>query len=189
MGDNCAQVRRWIASLAVCAALAAASTMDQCACDPARAETMEAHRCGLCREAERRPAGEPFVFLRDASPLKPNRWLILPRSHTTDGPRPLSRMTAIERTAFWTAAIGRARELWGDEWGLALNGDEVRSQCHLHVHIGRLLEGVETGRPLVVDGPAGIPAPRDGSGLWIHPAGRKLHVHLGEQRTETVLLR
>ena len=150
---------------------------------------MEAHRCGLCREAERRPVGEPFVFVKDSSPYKPNRWLILPRPHSTDGRLPLSKLTAKERAAFWRAAIGKARALWGDDWGLALNGDEVRSQCHTHVHIGRLLQGVETGKPLVVDGPAAIPVPKDGSGLWIHPQGKRLHVHLGEQKTETVLLR
>jgi hypothetical protein len=182
-------VRKWIAWLVLCAAGAAASTMDQCACDPARAETMEARRCGLCREAERRPAGEPFFSVKDASPYKPNRWLLLPRPHNTEGRLPLSKLTAKQRAAFWAAAIEKARATWGDEWGLALNGDEVRSQCHLHVHVGRLLKGVETGKPLVVDGPAGIPVPKDGSGLWIHPHGTKLHVHLGEQRTETVLLR
>ena len=41
----------------------------------------------------------------------------------------------------------------------------------------------------MVDGPAAIPVPRDGSGLWIHPQNGKLHVHLGEEITETVLLR
>jgi hypothetical protein len=42
---------------------------------------------------------------------------------------------------------------------------------------------------VLVDGPAHIPAPADDSGVWVHPLGRKLHVHLGEQITETVLLR
>ncbi len=51
-------------------------------------------------------------------------------------------------------------------------------------------EGVETAsNVLVVDGPAQIPAPRDGGGLWVHPKDGRLHVHLGEQLTEPVLLR
>ena len=129
------------------------------------------------------------LFQGYTSPLKPHQWLILPRTHASDGRVPLSKLTAAERTAFWTAAIARARALFGEDWGLALNGDEARSQCHTHVHIGRLLEGVERGRPLVIDGPADIPVPKDGTGLWIHAAGNKLHVHVGEQSTEGVLER
>jgi hypothetical protein len=41
----------------------------------------------------------------------------------------------------------------------------------------------------VVSGPAQIPLPKDDSGLWVHPVGGKLHVHMGEQITETVLFR
>ena len=183
------EMRKWIALLLLCAAGALGAEMDRCACDPSRAQAMEAAHCSLCREAEKQPAGVPFFFLKDDSPLKPNQWLILPRSHAEDGRTPLARLSAEERTAFWTAAIERARALWGDGWGLALNGDEVRSQCHMHVHIGRLFEGVERGQPLVVDGPAEIPVPKDGGGMWIHPVGNKLHVHLGDQRTEFVLAR
>jgi hypothetical protein len=40
-----------------------------------------------------------------------------------------------------------------------------------------------------VSGPAEIPVPEDGGGIWVHPDAGKLHVHLGEQITETVLLR
>jgi hypothetical protein len=58
-----------------------------------------------------------------------------------------------------------------------------------HAHIGKLLEGVENGPLAVVDGPSQIPVPQDGTGLWIHPEDGKLHVHTGEQITETVLLR
>ena len=36
---------------------------------------------------------------------------------------------------------------------------------------------------------ADIPVPKDGTGLWIHPAGDRLKVHLNEQICETVLLR
>lgn len=183
-----AGMRRLLALAALTMAVAAAE-MDTCACDPARPETMQAHPCSLCGEAEKQPANTTFFFLKDKSPYKPNRWLMLPRDHRYDGRLPLSKMTRRQRAAFWTAAIEKARSMWGDRWGLAVNGDEVRTQCHAHVHLGRLIEGVEYGRPLVVAGPAGIPAPADGSGMWIHPQGPKLHVHLGEQRAETVLFR
>ena len=160
-----------------------------CDCDPSRPETLAKRWCSLCVEAERQPQ-QPFVFfLKDVNPRKANRMLALPRVH---GPRQhsLAVMSAEQRTAFWTAAIAKARELWGDAWGLAMNGDEVRTQCHAHVHIGKLIDGLETAALVVVDGPAQIPAPDDGGGFWVHGAeGGKLHVHVGEQIAETVLLR
>ncbi len=171
------------------AGVAAAAEAPTCACDISKPETLEIRSCSLCREAEKQPASVPFFFLKDNSPAKPNRWLLLPRGHSSDGLTPLEHLSAAERRVLWRAAIERARSLWGDHWGLAMNGDRVRTQCHAHIHIGRLLDGVEEGRFVVVSGPAQIPVPKDGSGLWIHPHGRKLHVHLGEQATETVLAR
>ncbi len=150
---------------------------------------MEPRQCSLCREAERHPAEIDLFFIKDNNPRKPNRWLLLPRSHDHDGPLPLRKLSAAQRTKMWTAAIEKAQSLWGDGWGLAFNGDLVRTQCHAHVHIGKLLQGVESGKKIVVSGPSKIPVPKDGTGLWIHPHGRKLHVHLGEQTCETVLLR
>ena len=106
-----------------------------------------------------------------------------------DGSR-LDTMSEADRTALWTAAIAKAKEMWGDKWGLAYNGNASRTQCHAHIHIGKLLDGIETDNFVVVAGPAQIPVPRDGMGLWVHPVeGGKLHVHLGEQICETVLLR
>jgi hypothetical protein len=92
--------------------------------------------------------------------------------------------------ALWTAAVAKARDLYpANDWGVAFNGDHVRTQCHAHVHIGRLLPGIETSNFIVVDNPAAIPPP-DENGYWIHASeGNKLHVHRGEQITETVLLR
>jgi hypothetical protein len=181
---------RSLLALAFLVLTASAADLDSCACDPARPQSMQARPCSLCNEAEKQAAGAPFFFLKDNSPHKPNRWLALPRDHRYDGRLPLARMSAARRAAFWSVAIEKARSMWGDEWGLALNGDEVRTQCHAHIHLGRLLKGVEYGRPLVVFGPAGIPVPEDGSGFWIHPIkGGLLHVHAGEQRAETVLLR
>ncbi len=161
--------------------------VDGCACDPAKPETMEARQCSLCRLADRQSAEPAIFFVKDNNPRKPNRWLALPRKHGEHGHH-LQSMTLAERTALWTAAIAKAKELWGKQWGIAYNGPMVRTQCHAHVHIGKLLKGVETRRFVVIAGPEQIPLP-DGEGIWIHPAGKKLHVHLGEQICETVLLR
>jgi hypothetical protein len=138
--------------------------------------------------AESQPAEPPVFFLKDNNPRKPNRTLVLPRVHGK-GQDSLADMTPQQRLLLWSAAIGKAKEIWGDEWGLAVNGEMARTQCHAHVHIGKLLSGIETAQFLVVKGAAEIPVPAEGSGLWVHPAGAKLHVHLNEQITETVLLR
>jgi hypothetical protein len=97
-------------------------------------------------------------------------------------------LTEDERTALWTAAITKAKELWGDGWGIAINADSSRTQCHTHLHIGKLLPDVETGDCIVVEDPAGIPVPPDGGGLWIHPVNGKLHVHF-RAIAEPVLMR
>ena len=175
-------VRLFAAILLLVARAAAAAPA--CACLPSDAARMEARECSLCREAEKQPPATAVFFLKDINPRKPNRWLALPRSHS-----PLPEMTPAARAEFWTAAIAKARELWGGAWGIAYNGDAVRTQCHLHVHIGKLLDGVENGPFVVVDNPAEILVPPDGTGLWVHPVDGRLHVHTGEQITETVLLR
>jgi len=162
--------------------------VSSCACDVARPETMASRECSLCRIAEEQPPGVAYFAIRDANPTKPNRWLALPRDHG-HSPQELSGMTAEQRTAYWTFAIAKARELWGEGWGLALNSVERRSQCHLHIHIGKLSEGAEDDRFTVVAGPADIPLPREGDGLWVHPVGGKLHVHWGDDSPELLLER
>jgi len=159
-----------------------------CACDPVKPETMAARECGLCREAEKHQPEVEVFFLKDINPRKPNRWLALPRIHTK-GPHSMADLSGGQRAALWAAAIEKAKELFGERWGLAVNGDESRTQCHSHVHLGKLLEGVETANFVVVKSPAEIPVPADASGVWVHPDGQNLHVHLGEQITETVLFR
>ena len=156
-----------------------------CACDAAKPETLAAKECGLCREAENQPADVAVFFVKDINPRKPNRWLALPRAHIHS----LADMTPEARVSLWNATIEKAKSLWGTGWGLAMNGDERRTQCHTHIHIGKLLEGVENPTFEEVDGPAGIPVPKDGSGFWIHPVGDKLHVHSGEPVTEFFLMR
>jgi hypothetical protein len=174
------------AYVALCVALGHADVRD-CVCDAARPESMQSRECGLCRVAEAQTSNDPFFFVKDTNPTKPNRLLILPRRHFP-GPHTLAAMPAEERTAYFTAAIAKARELWGNDWGIAINGDMNRTQCHTHMHIGKLLPDVETGDPLVVDGPAAIPVPLDGGGMWIHPVDGKLHVHFANI-AEPVLMR
>lgn len=163
------------------------AAIERCACDPARPETMAGRECSLCREVEKQPPGCGVFFLKDVNPLKKNRTLALPCKHTT-GLHHLDQLSAKERNELWSAAIAKAKELWGPEWGVAYNGDKVRTQCHLHIHIGKLLKGVETGKPITVYSVAQIPVPK-GDGLWIHPHGKGMHVHQHEQTCETVLLR
>ena len=172
----------------ICVAIPMGADVSGCVCDVNKPETLAGKECDLCKLAELEPAKPPVFFLKDNSPRKPNRWLALPRGHGK-GPDELSQMTARQRFLLWSAAIEKGKSLWGDQWGLAINGPKVRSQCHAHIHIGKLLPGAETRRFVLVDGPAQIPLPENDGGLWVHPRGRKLHVHLGEQTTETVLLR
>ena len=139
----------------------------------------------LYRSVQKAVGDGPVVFLKDINPTKPNRWLAVPRKYYVR----LADMPAAERTQLWRAAIQKAKDLWVDDWGLAINGDLRRTQCHLHIHIGKLLRGVESDNYVVVGRVTQFPVPRDGTGLWVHPHKGAYHVHLGEQLTETVLLR
>lgn len=158
-----------------------------CHCDPAQPETLKSRECSLCAEAEIQPATVEIFFLKDANPRKPNRTLALPRIHTREH-HPLAELPPELRTKLWVDSVEKAKELWGPDWAVAYNGDRVRTQCHAHLHIGKLLPGVEFGAFVVVNTPAEIVVPT-GQGVWVHPVDGKLHVHSGEQITETVLLR
>jgi hypothetical protein len=160
-----------------------------CACDTTKPETMAAVNCSLCREAEKQPVEQGVFFLKDTNPNKPNRTLALPRKHTA-GPHDLYALSAADRTELFSAAIAKSKDLWGDQWGVAYNGAERRTQCHAHVHIGKLVENAETGRDFtVLDSAADIVVPKDGSGFWIHAVNGKIHEHAGEQVNEFVLER
>jgi diadenosine tetraphosphate (Ap4A) HIT family hydrolase len=160
-----------------------------CHCDTSNRTAMEQdHQCSLCLEAEKQPPYVDVFFLKDRNPTKPNRMLALPRTHTEAG-HSLSSLSPETRHLLWATAITKAQELWGNDWGIAYNGDEKRTQCHTHLHLGKLLPDQEGGRFAVVAGPADIPAPTDGTGIWVHPVAGKLHVHLGEQVNEFVLMR
>ncbi len=147
---------------------------------------MTKRECSLCRTTDEQPGAPEFFVIRDANPNKPNRLLALPRFHGGN-PQDLAGMTPDQRTAYWKFAISVAREKWGETWGLAINSLERRTQCHMHIHIGKLLDHTETDQFVIVNGPAEIPLPREGDGLLVHPAGGKLHVHTGDDSPELLL--
>src|SRR5271170_2565817 len=141
-----------------------------CECDLSKPVDLEHHReCSLCVEAEKQPAYIEVFFLKDKNPTKPNRVLALPRVHGPGG-QPLSSLSSETRHMLWAAAIARAQEAWGNDWAIAYNGDERRTQCHAHLHIGKLLPDQENDHFSVVDSAASIPVPA-GTGLWVHPVG------------------
>lgn len=161
--------------------------VSKCACDPAKPETMEARECGLCREAERHPAGEEFFVLKDINPRKPGRWLVLPHAHHP-GPHALHEMPKAERDRLWRFAIATAREKFGADWALAYNGWKVRTQCHMHLHVGKFIRAAENSNFKLVRRLEDFPAPA-GGGVWIHPVPGGFHVHTGEEIMETALVR
>lgn len=169
----------------VFAALTLHGDIVTCGCDVTRPESLQARQCGLCREAEKQPATETVFFLKDANPTKPNRWLALPRAHD----RSIETLSPELRSQLFAAAIAKAKSLFPDEWAIAYNSTTVQTQCHVHLHIGKLIQGVETEQFITVTKIEDIPVPAKGEGIWIHPQGNLFHVHTGEQITETVLLR
>ncbi len=125
------------------------------------------------------------MFLKDVNPTKPNRLLAIPRANVVR----LSELNAADRKRYWEAAIAKARELWGAQWGIAMNGEMARTQCHLHMHIGKLASDAEPDGGTVVESVEDIPLPAADTGLWVHEVAGKLHVHAGQQINETVLIR
>jgi hypothetical protein len=182
---------RFRLALLVLAACTGHADVRNCVCDLSSPTIAETRGCSLCLEVEKHPATEKIILTHDNDPTKPNRWLALPREKY-DGANPLAQMSPEQRLLLWNAAIAKAKELWGDAWGIAMNGDMARRQCHAHIHIGKLLDekkaaDADTGK--FIDGPAELPAISDGTGLWFHPLGTRLHLHQGEQVNETVLMR
>ncbi len=99
----------------------------------------------------------------------------------------MSALTKSDKQELWKTAIAKAQELWGNEWGLAINAEGFRTQCHTHIHIGKLIKGLAPGKYVDVKNIADIPAP-GATGIWVEPKGNLLRVHLGELVTETVLI-
>jgi diadenosine tetraphosphate (Ap4A) HIT family hydrolase len=176
--------RRHLLLVSLAASLARADIVT-CACDHTRPETLEARPCSLCREAEKQPADTHIFFLRDVNPSKPNRWLALPRTHA----RSFDRLPAELRSELLRAAMDKAKALFGDGWAIAYNAPEVQTQCHVHLHLGKWMPAVENSQFVSVQRIEEVPVPPKGEGFWVHPAGNALHVHTGDQITETVLVR
>lgn len=167
--------------------VAAQNIIPACDCDATKPETLSERRCSLSNEAAQQPPEPDVFFLKDINPRKPNRTLALPRREGPGRYR-LDELTPVERTRLWSAAIEKAKELWGDDWAVAYNGDEVRTQCHIHLHIGKLNSAARLTEFSEVKSPAEIPAP-NGKGIWIYGDGATIRVHTGEQITETALVR
>jgi len=166
----------------------AAADARGCECNLSDPESMKKRECSLCREAEQQPAGVEFFVLRDTNPRKPNRWLVLPKAHTP-GSHPLHMLPKAERTRLWAFAIAEAKKHFADDtWGVAYNGDKVRTQCHLHVHIGRFIPAAESSRFKLVRRIEDFPAPAEG-GVLIRPVKGGYHVLTGEEIMETALVR
>jgi len=178
-------VRHFLIPVALLLALALRADLVTCNCDAGKPETLQARQCSLCQEAEKQPANSGVFFLKDANPNKPNRWLALPRTHE----RSIDQLNSRQRAELWTAAIAKAKSLFGDRWAIAYNAPGVQTQCHVHLHIGKLIPGVETSQFISAAKIVDIPVPASGEGYWIHPQGNLFHVHTGEQVTETVLER
>lgn len=158
-----------------------------CACDVTRPETLKARECSLCVEAEKHPDTVAYFTVKDVNPRKPNRWLVLPREHTP-GPHALHLLPKEARTQFWHYAIEQATERFGEDWGLAYNGQIMRTQCHLHFHIGRWIKAADTDKFKLVKRVEDFPAPPD-SGILIRPVKGGFLVLTGEQIMETALVR
>lgn len=178
-------MRQFVFLAGVLAASLLRADIVTCACDLSNPAALEARQCSLCREAEKQPPGAKIFFLKDVNATKPNRWLALPRVHD----RSLDQLTPEQRAGLLAAAIAKAKALFGDEWAIAYNAPKVQTQCHVHLHVGKLIQGVETARFITVTKIEDIPVPPTGEGFWMHSQGNLFHVHTGEQITETVLLR
>jgi hypothetical protein len=178
-------VRSLLFLLAALASLAPAADMTSCSCDVSHPGGAAKKECALSFIAVVQPPWEAAFLIKDSSVDKPHQWLALPRAEY-GGASPLSLMKDTERLALWSLAAQKAIELFGNNWALAMNG-RVRSQCHLHIHIGQFKPGQEKGGGVYVDSLEQIPIPPDGNGVWVHPDGTRLHVHAGEIVTEYVL--
>jgi hypothetical protein len=179
---------KYLLALALTGIVVLRADVRGCHCDVKNPAEMAEKDCGLCAIADKQPAYMTVFFLKDANPTKPNRELALPRVHAP-GEHLLSSLSPETRLELWSAAIARAQELWGNNWGIAGNGVEKRTQCHTHLHIGKLLPNQDEEKFVVVNGPADIPVPDDGGGILVHPAGQQLHVHLGDNAPELRLMR
>lgn len=160
-----------------------------CPCDASKPETLKLRQCSLSAETLRQPADSgPFFTLKDINPRKPNRWLALPKEFSS-GDHDIHSMPRAQQIAYLEYAIAEAQRLFGGAWGIGYNGDRVRTQCQAHIHLGRFAPAAESKGGKTVRRVREFEVPTEG-GFWIHPLpDGRLHVHLGGQTNETVLVR
>ncbi len=175
--------RFWLTALLF---LPFAASAAECPCNHAVPASLENRECSLCREAIKQT--DEIFFLKDANPRKANRTLVLLTKHDK-GQQDLRDLSAEERARLWKAAIAKAQELWPDTWGLAYNANTVRTQCHLHIHIGKLDEGADESAGRLLEKPEQFPLPEPGLGIWLHPVPGGFHVHTDREIAEPVLMR
>jgi diadenosine tetraphosphate (Ap4A) HIT family hydrolase len=166
--------------------LGAAPPVIPCPCDHAKPETLKARVCSLCGTAATQ-TGDVY-FLKDINPSKPNRYLALPKAHES-GVQAIGQLPDGLRTQLWREAIVKAKELFGERWGLAHNGHFFRTQCHAHLHMGPLSPEVEEVNGKLYDDPKDFPVTADDQGIWVHPKDKRYCVHLDRDLTEVVLIR
>src|SRR4051794_10571499 len=106
--------------LLVATALAVRADVRDCTCEVASPTAAATPGCSLCLEAAKHPPEQTILLVHDKDPLKANRWLAVPRA-PYDGANFLKQMPASERLALWTSAIAKGKELWGDDWAIAMN--------------------------------------------------------------------
>jgi diadenosine tetraphosphate (Ap4A) HIT family hydrolase len=162
--------------------------VSQCACDWSKPETLKERNCSLSLEAMKQPEDVEFFILKDINPRKPGRWLALPRKPGV-GSHDLFHLPKEERTKLWKFAMAEAEKLFpGRAWGLAYNGNKVRTQCHLHIHIGKWVPAAHTSKFRLVRRVEDLPAPEEG-GVLLYPVANGFMVLTGEQIMETALVR
>lgn len=165
---------------------AAAPPVVDCPCDHSQPESLKPRVCSLCGTARKQTT--EIYFLKDINPHKPNRYLALPKAHE-GGMQSIGTMPEPLRTLLWREAIAKARELYGERWGLAHNSHLFRTQCHAHVHMGPMSPDVEDVNGILYDDPKDFPAAPPDQGIWIHPKDGRYCLHLDRDLTEIVLIR
>ena len=157
-----------------------------CPCDHSRPDSLGSRVCSLCETAERE--SEEIYFLRDINPLKPSRYLALPKSHGS-GFQSTADLSGEMRARLWRRAAERAEQLYPGHWGLAQNSHFFRTQCHAHIHIGPLSPEVDDIGGTLVATTEELPNVGPEQGVWLHPRNGMLCVHLDRDLAEIVLVR
>jgi hypothetical protein len=149
-----------------------------CACS--NIDDLAAPECSLCGEAvRRRPQrdGGSTIVIEDKNPCK-GRWLALPLEHRGPCMQTLSTLSPKARGDLGRTAVAKAAAEFGPGFGLAINPPDQRTQCHLHVHIGRLRPNVTCSATIAaVSSPDDVFAIATDQGMWVHAAGGGYHVH------------